>query len=322
MMSQKTICNLSKTDLHSVVSVAANLAPKTGAGLDAAAEEDKFSPDTLPFKTLRSAFLEAEIVPLDREELYEASIHELSDAGLDDEQITETTETLAAVAALADTVRPHLVFTHGRYACIEAGLADEIGLSASELMSANAGIALVNAELDYAAPLMYSVSIVPDTVETASLLAVVIHQKFPPVPITPVLVAWIGWLWKLLKLLWKLYKWLTRIKKRIKAARRLQKGWKVAVKAGKMTKAAYRKKLLGLIWKLKTELAAVTAAMVDAADELKEIYEKALKEEDPERKKELLEEADKIKEKLEELKKFKEELEAEKQKAEDALKEK
>ena len=108
---------------------------------------------------------------------------------------------MATIAALAATIRPHLVFTEERYECLEAGLADEIGLSAREFMNANAGIALVNAQLDYAAPLIGSVSLVPNTAETASLLAVVAHYKFPTSAITPPVTAWIGilrWLWKLL----------------------------------------------------------------------------------------------------------------------------
>ena len=87
-----------------------------------------------------------------------------------------------------------------------------------------------------------------------------------------------------------------------------------------MTKAAYRRKLLGLVWRLKKEIALVAAALVETARELEEIYKAIKEEDDPDRKKELLEKAGKVEERLKKLRKLKEELEAEKKAAEEDLK--
>lgn len=317
-MSQYTNCNFSKEDLHTVVSVAADLSTKNETGIEVPDTVEDFSPEDFPFETLRNAFLDAELVPPDRNELLEDfSLAFSRDEG---EEMAELAGELAEIAALAGLIQPHLVFTGGQYECLEAGLADEIGLSTAEFMSANAGIALVNAQLDYAAPLIQTVSLVPNTAETASLLAVVLHHEFMIAPGTTVVIPWIGWIWRAIMLLWKLIKWISRAWKRLKAARRLRGLWKKSVNAGKMTKALYRKKLVGLIWKIKGEIAVVVGGMLETAAELKELYEAAKKEKDPEKKKALLEQAAEIEKKLEELKKMKEKLEAEKKAAEEDLK--
>lgn len=245
----------------------------------------------------------------DRASLVEVARHLLSD----NEESATQDEDVANVVGLAAALASRLRFAGGIPCLLRPDDADAIGLGVAEFKAANFGIRAAAASPQIVAERMGPYVMTPARADMALFVATAAHYR---IGVAPVIGIALRLLLRLLRLLWRMIRNLFRFRKRLKAAKRLRARWARDLAAGTMSRAAYLKKLAGLIEELSRDIAVLVTLISEIADEIKKAESELEDMEDSEEKRNAEKALRELRERLENLRREKEALEEEKRAAE------